>query len=442
MTRKPFIYLPVLILIGLAIYFIFTTSPSVRYWVDDFCVAAQLKKLGYFGSQLFWWKNWTGRYSFIAVVNAFEKLGPWSVQITPVLILFLLVIALIPIFGLLMSSTFVVLTIVNSPNITQSFYWQMGAINYTAAFMFLNSILSCIFLARAKKYYFLVFVLALLAGGFSEAYAASQIIFLTFILLALKFGGFGKQKERVGIALSAILGATASLGIMALSPGNVARAGVNGGTFNLMVLAKSTILATKWYILRMLSVKPFLYSFVIIFASVYLFGKRLAVSSKSSIRIMTFSVLAGIFTVMAAIFVGFYATGIILPERALFVPVYFMLLSFLAFSFGLKAFLEKILNKKNKKFFGLGIILVNVIFIVLLTTSLIPYWTRVKGEIQNYAVAMDAVKPLLLSSSGKSDISISNIKAVGELDNFTDNKGWVASCLAEYYNIGKVNVKP
>ena len=37
---------------------------------------------------------------------------------------------------------------------------------------------------------------------------------------------------------------------------------------------------------------------------------------------------------------------------------------------------------------------------------------------------------------------LKNINPVGGLDSFTDNGGWVASCVASYYNFSDVKLQP
>ena len=40
-----------------------------RYIADDFCTLGTLRRLGFFGSQVNWYENWSGRFYFTLVVN-------------------------------------------------------------------------------------------------------------------------------------------------------------------------------------------------------------------------------------------------------------------------------------------------------------------------------------------------------------------------------------
>lgn len=187
MVKKVFIYLPYILLVSLGFYFIFTTSPNVRYWADDFCSATFLRDNGFWGAQVGWWKSWTGRYSAVFFTDIFELIGPWVVRFLPILLLALLIISARKIFfgNIIFASLFVILVLINSPNIIQSFYWQTGSLNYTIPFIFMNFFLGILISKRKKLSIPLSFFLMFVAGGFSEAFALSAAVLLTFIILAL-----------------------------------------------------------------------------------------------------------------------------------------------------------------------------------------------------------------------------------------------------------------
>jgi hypothetical protein len=117
-----------------------------------------------------------------------------------------------------------------------------------------------------------------------------------------------------------------------------------------------------------------------------------------------------------------------------------MLLSFLVFSFALSSFLRNVVSAEGQKLFTWAVIILNIAASTLLIKSVILHWENVRGEVQAYANAFDKVEPTLIQSAGKEEVSIKNIKSVGDLDSFTDNKGWVSGCLAEYYKVKNVKI--
>jgi hypothetical protein len=86
-----------------------------------------------------------------------------------------------------------------------------------------------------------------------------------------------------------------------------------------------------------------------------------------------------------------------------------------------------------------GCVLLNLVTSFLLIKSVINHWNAVRTEIRDYALSFDKIEPKLIEASGK-EISIHNIKPVGELDSFTDNKGWVAGCLTGYYKLKSIKI--
>ncbi len=58
-----------------------------RYIADDFCTLGTLRDLGFLGSQVNWYENWSGRFSFTFTVNLTQLVGPKLTPILPVIAL-------------------------------------------------------------------------------------------------------------------------------------------------------------------------------------------------------------------------------------------------------------------------------------------------------------------------------------------------------------------
>lgn len=434
MIKKILAFLPGVVLIVTVFYFVVTTIPFIRYWVDEFCTAAILRDEGFFRSQITWWNSWTGRYSFVAAHNIFEVLGAWTVRVTPLVTLPLLIASIIPaLFGnVFLGVIFVIIAVINAPNITQTFYWQMGSLNYLGPIIFLNLFLSLLLIKKKVKLFF-PFLTLFIAGGFSEPFAVSQLVLLSIIFLGILVVKPKDKAQKLKIVAAGLMGTALSIFIMLLSPGTAVRQAGMTHPESLWFVVKSTLLTTKWYLLRMLSVKPFVYSLIVIFSSVFLFGKKLNIKKPQAIEIMIFSALSAIFTTMAVMASGYYSMSIIPPERTLFIAIYMNLLSFLVFSFTARRFL------KDSLFWG--IVILNIVAVALLFPSVVSHLTFVRSEIKDYATNFDKLETTLKSGRGKEEIAIHNVKSVGELDSFTDNGGWVASCLGRYYKIGSVKIE-
>jgi hypothetical protein len=275
-------------------------------------------------------------------------------------------------------------------------------------------------------------ILLFIAGGFSEAYALPQLILLFFVWAALKLTNFSRKDERVKIILSGLVGAVLTLGVMSLAPGNAARAATVGHPDSLQFVIVSTLYGTKWYLLRMLSIKPFIYSLLLLFIATLLLVKRIKTKTRDSLLLGGLALLAMIFTTAAVIGSGFYSMAIIPPERTLFIAIYMILICFVVFSFAATSLILKS-STRNLKFISWTLVVINFATSFLLIKSVVSNWSGVYSEVKTYAKSWDgAEKELPL---------LKNITPVGGLDSFTDNKGWVASCIADYYKLPEVIIQ-
>jgi hypothetical protein len=331
---------------------------------------------------------------------------------------------------------FIFLILINTPNIIQTFYWQTGSLNYLAPFIFLNIFLGLIVFPPKKVKLFLPAVLLFIAGGFAEDYAVAQLVILFFIFIALKLINFSKKDERIKIVLSGMVGAVLSLGIMFLAPGNAVRALSVNHPDSLKFVIVSTFYSTKWYLERMLLIKPFIYSLVLLFTALLLLVKRISLKMRDLLLLEAISILTPVLVTTAVIGAGYYSMAIIPPERTLFIAVYIMLLCFVPFSFALIS-----LIKPNPKIVWV-IAILNLITSFFLIKSVISYWSGVYTEVKSYTTVWDSEEKNLLVEikDGKSP-TMKNISPVGGLDSFTDNGGWVASCLAGYFKPPSVKIQ-
>lgn len=451
MKRLLFL-LPLLALISVCVYFIVTTSPLVRFWVDDFCAAIPVRNGGFWGAQVGWWITWTGRYSYIAFLDVFELLGPWSVKFIPLLLFPLLIIPLISVFSfeIILAPVFVILTLINAPNLIQSFYWQTGSFNYTAEYIFLNFFFLLLVKAKSKWMVLTSFILLFIAGGFSEAYAATQIVIVGIILLILLIGNFENKSLKIKLAISGIVGGLLSLFVMSLSPGNDVRASIATQPSSLMFVVKSTFYGTKWYLERMLLVKPFLISLILSASIIFIvvnnkwkIFQKLFFGTNRTLVIMFLSILIAICSTAAVIFTGYYATAYTPPERTMSIAIYSIFVGFFIFCFAASIQLNKILSKKITKYLVWLAFLLSFVSSGFLVNSTISHWGKIRGEMSTYIQAWEPQEKILVGASenGEETATIENVQSVGQLDDFVQNKNWVLGCLRAYYNLKEIKLK-
>jgi len=456
-NQRYFFITTLLTLFVVTSFYIVTTSHYVRYYADDFCSATILKRYGYWGTQKFWWLTWSGRYSSNLLIHFFELFGQGIVRIIPVLITILLTLSILPFLvstlfrkmGVLAAVLFayfwVVVVLINAPNIVQSLYWQSGLINYTIPFILLNLFFSLLALKQSndlklsKISLFTSSLILFFAGGFSESYAIAQTVLIIAMLLGVRVVN-KSNNNLTKMLLAGLLGSTLSLLVMYFSPGTSARATTVAQASSIYFVIKSTILSSKWYLLRMFSIKSiqysFLVSFVLIFYLVvknYLNESRMKLKVRELNLIIILAFLNIIFSTASVFALGYYSMSYHPPERALFVVIYMVYISFLVISFCISAIFIKLFSKtaieKISIIFNLSYF---VIFIILLSQT-VSHWRKIKTHIKNYAVAWDIQERKIIESSMNKDVNINYIKPPGDLDGFLENKGWVTSCASSYY---------
>ncbi|HVF45049.1 MAG TPA: DUF6056 family protein [Pyrinomonadaceae bacterium] len=217
-----------------------------RYWYDDFNTAAVLRERGFLGSQLYWYSNWSGRFSFHFAVNLAETAGPWVVRLLPLAALSVWVAVTAwaaceaaSLFGLsrrtlvaLVSALLIVYaTVESTSDVVQSLYWQTGMLTYLAPLIFFTADAGLVISSVRKEpgraatwRVCLCALLALAAGGFSEVAAVLQAGGVSLLLVALLARGRRMRGARA-LALAGLGGALAALLLVALSPGNEVRQG-------------------------------------------------------------------------------------------------------------------------------------------------------------------------------------------------------------------------
>ena len=426
--KNPFILIPTLILFGIVSYYVFTTSSYVRFWADDFCSSVFLRNNGYWQSQILWWKSWTGRYSYIAFVDLVFMGGLAAMKILPSILFVSFLLPLVFLIGFVPSALFSVIFLLNSPNIIQTFYWTTGSLNYFAPFVFLNFYLLILFQPFVKYSSILSFVLLFVSTGFSEAFGVANLLFLVFLLFVLPKKN---NKRLISIGLVATI---LSLGMMYLSPGNAVRSSLVSHPSSLLNLVVDTFKYSKWYLIHLLHIKSFVISVMVIISGAFIYlesGKKYFNNPK---RVLFLSFTFIFLVTLTVVGLTYQAMNWEPPERVMSIVTNFIILATVIMSVSIFQLVHKLLPKMLPK-------LIFLISLIFLTYQLNYDWTKVKLEISDYAQKWDKVEQVLIDSKNSDEVKVPNIKMIGKLDGFTDNKGWIMGCIKAYYETGEIIVE-
>ncbi len=219
-----------------------------RFMADDYCSAAESLRLGILRAAWFWYITWTGRYSANVLDATFGALGP---RVTPLVTTLVLVIWIAALFaavlmlsrirgtgsrfltGFSVAASVLFLTLALAPNVPQSLYWGQGMRSVVPPLILITFDVALYLYCRARQWSpsetifwtSASFLLAFGAGGFSETFAALQVvIFGLGIAGRLLFRNHTAAKNDWFFLLFGLAGAMLSVLVIVASPGNPARA--------------------------------------------------------------------------------------------------------------------------------------------------------------------------------------------------------------------------
>jgi len=239
---------------------------------DDFCFAAKARQLGFIDAQVFWYENWSGRYTLNAVWTAIMLSGdivknyplPAIILLLSTWLSFSFLTARIsqnrlsaP-FIFLLGGVWTVLFISGTPDPAQTFYWLGGSITYQMANIILILLLGLLFWRETSaKSHLLRTGLFALCSLLVIAVIGTNEISLLLTGIVLFCGAFysvrGKRDScAFWIGLLLIAGGAALVSILA--PGNYQRYAGIGGNDPLLRPAAwlAVMLYLPWVGLRLL----------------------------------------------------------------------------------------------------------------------------------------------------------------------------------------------
>ena len=422
---KWYLLFPILILFLFSGYYILTTSSLVRYWADDFCSSVLLRNNGFLESQIVWWNGWTGRYSATFFISFSEMLGQDFVNILPLLLFVLFAVSLYSIFGLMTSLLLTVVFLLVSPNIIQSFYWMTGSLNYFAPFIFLNFYLALLFRKNRKYTYLVASILIFIAVGFSESFGVALFFFLSYLFFVLD-----KPKNRRLLTIG-VISTALSLGLMFLAPGNAVRSATVSHPDGLADLITKTFIYSKWYLIHLFYIKEFVVSVlaIIVGAFVVLDGKKKYFEKPK--KVILYSAVFAIGITFVVVGLTYQAMNWEPPMKVMTIVNYMIIYSVAIASVALAQLYGKYVSSMVSK-------IIFFILIMMLIFQVNSQWGSVRDELKTYATGWDKIEASLVDAPDGSIVNVPELKPVGKLDGFKENKGWVSSCIAGYYNLNEL----
>ena len=316
---------------------------------DDFIFANSLRKFGWLGSQINWYKTWFGRFSStMLLISAGYTDLPILYKLFPTVTFFGYIFAFYLISGKLLPNaskhfkfvsalTIFLLYISGMPSLSQEIYWFTGWATYAPAQIFLLIMFSYIYDYDSKLNKYSRFVLLALSGFFVIGSNEVSMLFLMVFLFIALLKDFKNKKLWLMFAIFLLF----SL-VVILAPGNAIRAAQEHDFLFSTVasLGLTVTLIGIWLLNPLLWITAFMFCH---------FRQKLNIKIVLPKGKPVFVIPFLLFLIFCAPFTHFWSTGVPAPGRTLNISflVFIFLFAYTVSLAKTHAVMVKILSKKS-----------------------------------------------------------------------------------------------
>ena len=450
-----------------------------RYIADDFCTLGTLRDLGFFGSQMNWYENWSGRFSFTFIVNLTQLAGPKLTSILPALALalWLLVVTCLIlrwqhwlrnprsiILAFALSGLVIFATLEGSPNVYQSLYWQTGMLTYTLPLILLSAYLGWLLFFADGLQDKIPHSWAIPAsgaatfvfGGFSETYVSVQTALLIALFILSTIMLKGKKRRQVNAFLGAgIVGSVLAMLVIVLAPGNLVRRSLMPPSPDILLLIKKSL--KDVYIFSVISFRrqPFivvLSIFLPALVGILTFPERSVkkpLRSGDWVRWFFPLVVIPILTaalILASIMPSEYAISSYPDGRVLIMPAYFLFIGLALWGLSLGSRLRSLIVIKMDWILSTSSLVFGLAVSALLVFGFVSAMTLTDQVpiARQYAQAWDKRDRTLKNFAEDQDepIPVPSLRHMGFLAEIGyDPDEWINRCVAQAYGVDAVVAK-
>ena len=441
---------------------------SSRFVADDFCTAGTLASQGFLGSQLYWYTDWSGRFSFTAVINLLEMVGPSVVRVLPAAFALATIAATawtlkeaMELRGAkpaweptLLAMACFGLAYVIAPDLYQSFYWQTGLVTYLLPVVLL--VVQAGLILRAARLPertgidvlpALIGFVAFVGGGLAEVTLAIQAASYAAVTIWVLLPGGHPSKPRVRSAiLAGLVGTMVSAALVLLAPGNQARMAFmpDGGGLGSLVVALPRYTAA--FIVKSFLGSPlgFLGGMAFGAGLSMLLSLREGLGDLPTVRPWRRTALLA-FVVGGLIFVSMIppavATAAYPVDRSLLPGTFLLVGGSLALGWLLGE--AGVGHRRGRRFLA-GAWTLSVLGALVIGISSLLTSGSIVSDAQGYADAWDRRQDRVRESIAASvtDVAVRPMPHIGGLAELEDDpEYWLNACFASYYGLDTVQAR-
>jgi len=444
-----------------------------RYLADDYCTTGTLRELGFFASQLRWYRTWSGRFSFTFAVNLVEVIGTWIVPFLTALVLTVWLAGLIlllrrlpePIGGsgakhsaVLLAMVVLFGTLEGTPDVYQSLYWMTGMVTYSLPLVLVTFYAAWLIKwsddNRSLWIVLLSGLFSLALGGFSETYVTTQTTILAvavgIILLRRKDPNRGGKLALLG---SGLVGSLLALVVIVVAPGNQARLALMPEQADFISIVAQSIYDTYLFVRITISDSWQTLALVVLLPLVLTAFKDAQASTaperarflrRSLLRLSVVGIVASL-AMVASVFPSEYATATYPAERALITTGYVMTLA-LAFGgaeigFAISQFIKQSSGLRILQI-AASILLLSLIGFNVLTS--LSYRQAQFPRASKFAASWDDRDDEIHKAvaRGEEDLAVRSLPHMAGLAEVEADAGtWINRCISQTYGLRSVIAK-
>ena len=436
-----------------------------RDWADDWCYNADFKNLGFFETVAGYAYNVTytpSRYSVTIFAGLLYGFGTLGTQLMSPLTVIFWVAGLAYLFYnlagmaghrlskwlvVLVASVIVYFSIYLSPHIYQSLYWRTGMLTYTTPLVFLPWIF--VFITEQSKrdkpspiMTTLIFVLALLGGGFSEA---SCTVLVSTLGLFVFIAGIGyRQKKAWAVktfvpTLVALIGAGLAMALLVFAPTTQVRKERYGEPAGLIELI--LLLYQFTYAFFVQSIKDYQNVAIIamsIFSGFLFFP---SIKSEKPLQILLLAALVGVVSVLlvvASLAPSAYVERGLPADRTIIIPRFIVVFGFVVAGWLTGLALREFYTSKWLETLAVVLLLACYVFPLYslkVTAEKIPVYAQ---RAQAWDAREDTILAAIVNGEERANVFAIDGLPVGGIRDF-DPQGktgfWITKCAQKYYGI-------
>ena len=429
---------------------------------DDFCFALKTREFGLWGSQVYWYVNWIGRFFSTGLLSVIPLMISLRTQyyFVPVALIILLFISSVVLgnvllkdylptkFRIVLGTGFFLCYVILMPSLVQGFYWAAGAITYTLSAILFLLYFSLFIVFRRQTNLILKLVLFLLLAVCAVSIVGSNevsMVLMTLTSLSVFVYDFILKNKGKLFSLAMFIVVVLSSALVFLSPGNSIRTNTLQGYSFISSIVWSFFNSVKIISENFASTNFWLFTFIFVPIG-YLISKQITKRNIvfSVTPVIPFVILVVLLAILS--FPAFYKLGSAPPLRLsnllefVFLIGWFFCLQILICYLSQKKIYMFTLSNCWTLFF-LAIIVITTVFSK--TEIKTVYFDLINGNALNYRNEMISRYTELQNNKGLDKVYLEKIGHKPNalfLAEINEDVG-LDKCLAEYFYVDKVLLK-